>query len=193
MARSDSFTEFPPRSTAIAVGEQIAYAGDHAIDILPLGSGASEHLAGYPAIPIEPGDVYKLPSEPSVDAPSSYNLFDFNDTMAVYVFVPMLVVLIGLVALLALYAGFAVARWLDERRPERAALWGAVVGPVWSIAMVFAAALARKNVVGNPKGDSLFVAFLLGGVLFGALGGLLAAQGSTPLQRQMPPPPPPPV
>lgn len=188
VVREDQFTDFPPRSTAIAVGEQVAYAGDHAVDIIPLGAGASERLAGYPAIPIEPARTYELLE----DSSSSYNLFDFNDTMAVYVFVPMLIALIAIPALLALYAGFAVARRLDERRADRAALWGAVVGPVWALAMVLLAVLARKNIVGNPEGDSLFLAFLLGGALLGALGGLLAAQGSAPPapQQQGPPPPP---
>lgn len=178
VAREDGYREFPPRSTAIAVGEQLAYSGDHAIDILPLGAGASERLAGPPAIPIDQARVSNLISNPSAESPSNYNLFDFNDTMPAYLFVPMLIVLIAIPLLLALYAGFAVARRVGERRPDRAALWGALTGPVWMIAMVLLATLARKNVVGSPTGDSVFVAFLLGGAMLGAIGGLLSAQGT---------------
>jgi hypothetical protein len=58
--------------------------------------------------------------------------------------------------------------------------------------MVLLAALARKNVVGNPNGDSVFIAFLVGGVVLGAIGGLLAAQGaSTAADSQATPPAPP--
>lgn len=177
--RDDGYRDFPPRSAAIAVAEQIAYAGDHAIDILPLGAGADERLEGLPAIPIDQDEYIDLPSDPAASSASDYNLFDFSDTMPAFLFVPMMTVLIAIPVLLALYAGFAVARRLGERRPDRAAAWGAIVGPVWAIAMVLLAALARKNVVGNPNGDSVFIAFLVGGVVLGAIGGLLAAQGAS--------------
>lgn len=177
MMREDGYREFPPRSTGVAVVEQVAYAGDHGVDILPLGAGANERLAGWPAIPIATDQLSDLPSEPAADSASDYNLFDFSDTMPAWLFVPMLLVLIGIPALLALYAGFALVRLLGEQRRERAAAWGALVGPVWAVAMVLLEALARKDVVGNPVGDSTFVAFLLGGAVLGALGGLLASQG----------------
>lgn len=190
--RDDNYRDFPPRSVAVAVAEQIAYAGDHAVDILPLGAGASERLEGPAAIPIAQDEYIDLPSDPAASSASDYNLFDFSDTMPAFLFVPMMTVLIAVPVLLALYAGFAVARRFGERRPDRAAAWGAIVGPVWAIAMVLLAALARKNVVGNPNGDSVFIAFLVGGVVLGAIGGLLAAQGaSTAAGPQTPPPPPP--
>ncbi len=177
MVREDGYREFPPRSTGVAVVEQVAYAGDHGIDILPLGAGASQRFQGWPAVPIDTDQFSDLPSAPSADSPSGYNLFDFNDTMPAYLFVSMLIVLIGIPALLALYAGFALVRRLAEHRRDRAVAWGAVVGPVWAMAMVLLATLARKDVVGNPTGDSVFIAFLLGGAVLGALGALLACQG----------------
>jgi hypothetical protein len=178
VTRDDGYREFPPRSTSIAIGEQIAYAGDHAVDILPLGAGADQWFAGYPAIPIDQSEFIDLPSGPAADSVTTYDLFDFNDTMPAYLFVPMLVVLIAIPALLALYAGFALAQRMGESRPDRAAAWGALVGPLWSISMVLLATLARKNIVGNPTGDSVFIAFLLGGAVLGAIGGLLSTQGS---------------
>lgn len=177
VVREDGYREFPPRSTGVAVFEQVTYAGDHGIDMLPLGAGASQRLQGWPAVPIDVDQIGDLPSNGSADSPSAYNLFDFNDTMPAYLFVPMLIILIGIPALLALYAGFALVRRLAEHRRDRAVAWGAIVGPVWAVAMVLLATLARKNVVGNPTGDSVFIAFLLGGAVLGALGGLLASQG----------------
>jgi hypothetical protein len=192
VADSD-YSDFPPRSTAIAVGEQVAYAGDHAIDILPLGAGASQRFAGsYPALPIDQGSYFELSGSGEEGVVPTYNLFDFSSTMPAYLFIPLLVGLIGIVALLALYAGFATARSAGETRAERSAAWGALVGPLWAIAMVLLAALARKTIVGDPTGDSVFVAFLLGGAVMGAVGGLLAAQGgAAPAPSQSAPPPPP--
>jgi hypothetical protein len=202
VAREADYHEFPPRSTAIAVGEQIAYAGDHAIDVLPLGAGASQRFVGnYPALPVSQESYFELADGGSEDVAPTYNLFDFSSTMPAYLFIPLLIGLIGIVALLALYAGFAVARGIGEQRPDRAAAWGAVVGPLWAITMVLLAALARKNIVGDPSGDSVFVAFLLGGAVLGAIGGLLAVQqgasasppssqpGPPPQQQPAPPPP----
>jgi zinc ribbon protein len=187
--REDGYRDFPERSTAVAVAEQIAYAGDHAVDILPLGAGASQRFTGaYPAVPVDQEAYAELAGDYDEDTTPTYNIFDFSDTMPAYLFLPMLIVLIAIPGLLALYAGFAVARRLGETRMERAAAWGAIVGPVWAIAMVLLTTLARKGIVGDPTGDSVFVAFLVGGAALGALGGLLAAQGSSPQTGATPPP-----
>jgi hypothetical protein len=177
----DSYSIYPDRSTAVAVGEQIAYAGDHAINILPLGAGAREELDGLPALPIEPEDLPEVASErPDQGFSESYfttfDLFDYDGTMPPLLFVLTVVVLIGTPALLALYGGFAVARRVEETRPDRAAAWGALVGPVWCLAMVLLTTLARKGLFGNPTGDSVLVSFLLGGAILGAIGGFLAAR-----------------
>jgi hypothetical protein len=175
----DSYSIYPDRSTAVAIGEQIAYAGDHAINILPLGVGAREELDGLPALPIEPEDIPDVASERPDQgfSPSyftTYGLFDYDGTMPPLLFVLTTVVLIGTPVLLALYAGFAVARRVGETRPARAAAWGALVGPVWALTMVLLTALARKGLFGDPTGDSVLVSFLLGGAILGAVGGLLA-------------------
>ena len=184
MARDDDYRDFPERSAAVAVGEQLAYAGDHAINTLPLGAGSSQRLTLYPVIPIPQDEVFpNLIDEASPDSEPTYNLFDFSGTMSPAIFIPMMIVLIAIPALLALYAGFAVAQRVGERRPGWAAGWGAIVGPIWAVSMVLLATLARKNLFGDPTGDSVFVAFLLGGAVLGAIGGLLGAQsagGSSP-------------
>lgn len=198
VARDEGYRGIPERSAAVAVGEQLAYAGDHAIDMLPLGAGSSERLTLYPAVPISQEKVFTdLVDDSGGDSDqATYNLFDFSGTMSPALFIPMLIVLIGIPALLALYAGFAVARRVGENRPAWAAAWGAVVGPIWAIAMVLLATLARKNLVGDPTGDSVFVAFLFGGAVLGALGGLLGAQsaaGQVPAAPQGAPAPAPPA
>jgi hypothetical protein len=190
----DDYRAFPPRSTAVAIGEQVAYAGDRAIDILPLGAGASERLGNYPVVPVDLASVGDLIDQEFTEGTvPTYNLFDFGAAMPAYLFVPMLIALIAIPALLALYAGFAVARRQGETRLERAAAWGAIVGPLWAISMVLLAALARKTIIGDPSGDSVFVAFLLGGTALGALGGALAAQGAAPATAPPPQPQPPPA
>lgn len=178
----DYYSLYPDRSTAVAVGEQVAYAADHAINILPLGAGASEELEGLPALPVEPEDLPDLASERpdqgfSESYFTTYNLFDHSDTMPTPLFVLTAVVLIGTLALAALYGGFAVARRVGEARADRAAAWGALVGPVWALTMALLTDLAGEGPFGNPTGDSVLVSFLLGGVVLGALGGLLATQG----------------
>jgi hypothetical protein len=169
---------FASDSDWAAAGEQVAYAGDHAINILPLGAGANERVGGGPALPISPEDHSALSGDPEFGASPTSNLFDYSGTMPTFLFVLTLLVLIGVPALLALYAGLAVVRQVGETRPDRAAAWGALVGPVWSLTMVLLTTLARKDVVGNPSGDSVFIAFLLGGAALGALGGLLASRRS---------------
>jgi hypothetical protein len=52
--------------------------------------------------------------------------------------------------------------------------------------MILLATLARKNLFGDPTGDSVFVAFLLGGAVLGAIGGLLGAQSAAG-QEAVPP------
>jgi hypothetical protein len=181
IVREDLRLPFGAQSTGAAVAEQVAYAGDHAIAILPLGAGAREQLGGPAALPIDGTEYeqlhdYEEPDEASLPTLPSYDLFDFSGTMPTYLFVLTLIILIGVPVLLALNAGFAVARQAGATRPGHAAAWGALVGPVWSLTMVLLTALARKDVVGNPSGDSVFIAFLLGGAILGAIGGLLATR-----------------
>lgn len=65
------------------------------------------------------------------------------------------------------------------RRPELAAAWGALVGPVWAISLALLSAMHVK-IVGQPDGESLFGIYLLGGAILGAIGGLLSSQAAQP-------------
>lgn len=114
-----------------------------------------------------------------------YRLFDFGSAMAPYTFVPLLLVLIGVVGLSALYAGFGVARAAGARTPAASAGFGALVGPLWSSVAVLANAIHLKW-TGAPDGDSMFVMFLLGGAALGALGGLLSSNSATQPAAEQP-------
>ena len=94
--------------------------------------------------------------------------------MPAYVFLPALVLLIGLLILAALYAGFAAARAVGAATPPLGAAWGAVTGPAWAIAMSILTSLAGGLFHGDADGGSVFGLFLLLGAVLGAGGGVLA-------------------
>lgn len=163
------------RSEALALVENGLYAAEHGVHLTELGAlvefegSVSVGALGLP-IPVE--DVEGLVQ----DGPE-YRIFAYRDAMAAYVFIPLLVVAIALPVLLALYAGFAVARTRDVRTALLGAAWGAVVGPIWAIAMAILDSLTEKAVLGQAAGGSVFGAFLLLGSILGGLGGLLASRG----------------
>ena len=53
-----------------------------------------------------------------------------------------------------------------------AAAWGALVGPVWAIALALVNALLQDTLFGHAQGESVFGIVLVFGALVGALGGL---------------------
>lgn len=149
-------------------------SADMGVNYAILGAGA-EFKASHPS-PV-PLDSDELGAFEALD--SGFRLFDLGSAMAPYTFVPLLLILVGLVALSALYAGFGVARAAGASSPAVAAGFGALVGPIWSIVAVLANAVHVKT-VGAPDGDSVFVVLLLGGAVLGALGGLLSSSSAAP-------------
>jgi len=106
-----------------------------------------------------------------------YRIFEYSDVAEPYVFIPLLIVLIAIPVLFALYAGFAVVKRLGVHDPLFAVAHGAVVGPVWAVAMILLDALAGKpSTFVASQGSSVFLFFLVGGALLGAAGGLLASR-----------------
>ncbi len=160
------------RSEALAVVENGLYLVEHGTHFAELGALAQFESAGLGALglpaPAEDAGEVASPGE-------TFRIFAYRDGLAAYVFVPGLILLIALTALAALYAGFRVARVRGATGPGAAA-WGALVGPVWAVTMALLDALATKQVFGNSEGESVFVAFLVGGALLGSLGGFLAGQ-----------------
>jgi len=157
------------RSLPVSLVESTLFAGEHGVNYAALGAGVQ--------FEIDEAFLTPIPLNDPADVEDEYRLFDYSEDMEGYFFVPLLIVLIALPALLALYAGFAAARKAGATQPGPAAAWGALVGPVWALAMVLLNAMHVK-LLGDPSGDSVFGLVLLGGAALGALGGLLASQAA---------------
>lgn len=177
------------RSTAMATFEDALYASAHGIHFAELGALTSFRFGPAPtplelALPVTKVAQLAGTSDPSgfsADGTAgSYRLLDYHRPLPAWAFVLIAVPLLLVPALLALYAGFALARQRGASTPPHALGWGALVGPAWALAMVVLSTLFASNprlgsgLFGSAKGDSVLVTFLLGGALFGALGGLLS-------------------
>lgn len=164
-------------STPVAVIDHAAYAVEHGVHWTELAGLAQFQLAGEEGaspngVPVPIGDVSKLKTNSS----GRYRLFGFSHAMPIYTFAPLLIVLLGSALLLAFSAGAAVAQSRLPPTPWAAAAWGCLVGPAWALAMVIINALLAKGFFGRADGDSIFGAFLLGGLIVGAVGGLVSLQ-----------------
>jgi hypothetical protein len=109
-----------------------------------------------------------------------FRAFDYDAALPGYVLLPALVLLMGLLALAALYAGFGAARTVKAGSLASGAGWGAITGPVWALTMVALVILAGGLFHGDADDASVFGVFLLGGGLLGAAGGALAVSGQEP-------------
>jgi hypothetical protein len=163
-------------SLPVATIDHAAYAIEHGLHWTELAGLAQFRLTGFAAsssgVPVPVGDVFKI----KADSAGNYRLFGFGHAMPAYTFALLLIVLLGSALLLTLSAGFAVARLHQPTTPWVAAAWGCLVGPIWSLTMVILNALVAKDFFGRANGGSIFGTFLLGGLVLGALGGLVGLQ-----------------
>jgi hypothetical protein len=162
------------RSAPTALLEETAYAGEHGIHLTALAAGVLFR-------PDAATSALGLPFP--VDEPlhgGAFRIFAYADALPAYIFLPALVLLLCLVTLGALYAGFAAARAVGAGTPPAAAAWGAITGPAWAIAMAAGVVLAGGLLHGDAGDGSVFGIFLLGGALLGAAGGALSASGPSP-------------
>jgi hypothetical protein len=166
------------RSLPIALVDTALYAVDHGVHSFELGTLAAferRHLQpevlSLPLPADKPGEIIGTTSEP-------FRLFAYRDGSSAIVFLLMLVVLIGITVSAALYAGFVVARERAAASPALGAAWGALVGPVWAIALALINGLLQDTLFGHAQGESVFGIVLVFGALIGALGGFLAARAS---------------
>jgi hypothetical protein len=159
------------RSTATALVEESLFAGEHGVPVAALGAGArfTADAPGALGLPFPVDDAGDVPGRDG-----GLRIFSYSDAMPAYVFLPALVLLIGLLILAALYAGFAASRAVGAATPPLGAAWGAVTGPAWAIAMSILISLAGGLFHGDADGGSVFGLFLLFGALLGAGGGVLA-------------------
>lgn len=176
------------RSLLTATVEDVLYAGAHGIHYAELGSATSFRFpqgdAGSAlglAIPVTKVD--KLYGGATGSASTTYRLFDYHRPLPAWAFLLLVAILLAIPALMALYAGFALARRRGAATPLSGAAWGAVVGPAWAVTMVLLDAVFASNawfggdLFGSANGGSVLVMFLLCGAALGALGGLLGTQG----------------
>ncbi|MDA0184471.1 zinc ribbon domain-containing protein [Solirubrobacter phytolaccae] len=163
------------RGTATALIEEAFYAPEHGVQLTALGAGTLFRPDGTGGLGL-PFPVDDPNSIPGTDG--AFRIFSYGDALPAYVFLPAVVLLLGLNLLAALYAGFAAARAVGADRPGTAAAWGALVGPVWALTMVAAVVLAGGLLHGDAGDGSVFGIYLVGGALLGAGGGALSAAQS---------------
>ncbi len=166
------------RSLPIALVDTTLYAVDHGVHSFELGTLAAferrqlrPEVLSLPLPADKPGEIVGTTSDP-------LRLFSYRDGASAIVFLLMLVVLIGIPVTAALYAGFVVARERAAASPALGAAWGALVGPVWAIALAIVNGLLQDTLFGHAQGESVFGIVLVFGALIGALGGFLAARAS---------------
>lgn len=189
------------RSTATALVDDVLFAGDLGVRYQSLGSGAELHLlnrglldalvagagtgseGGGPSaseflpIPLSTSNASDLIDAHGLKAlTAGYRVFDYGDVLPAWAFAPLILVLMGLPALMAVYGGFAAARVNEAATPFHGAAWGATVGLTWAAVLAALNSLSQDAVFGQVGGDSLFVVVVLGGAALGALGGFAAAQ-----------------
>jgi hypothetical protein len=171
------------RSTLVATVDHAAYAVEHGVHWTELGGlaefrseGEGNAVSGEVGTPIGAPVPVANPSEIKTDGKGQYRVFGFSKAMPAYTFIPLLIFLIGVLLLLALNAGFAVARLRQPRTQWIGAAWGCLVGPIWATSMVILNALVAKDFFGRAVGDSVFGTFLLGCLVVGAVGGFLSIQ-----------------
>jgi hypothetical protein len=162
------------RSAATALIEEAAFAGEDGVNLTALAAGARfrADANGPLGLPFPVANANDVPGNGG-----AFRIFAYDDVLPGAVLLPALVLLMGLVTLGALYAGFAAARAVDATSMGRAAAWGAITGPAWAIAMAMLVVLAGGIFHGDADDASVFGVFLVGGALLGAAGGALAAGG----------------
>jgi hypothetical protein len=165
------------RSVPTALIEEASFAGEHGIHLTALAAGArfTADGDGPLGLPFPVADAEQIPGRSG-----GFRIFSYDDALPAYVLVPALVLLMGLVVLAALYAGFAAARSTRATSLRGGAAWGAITGPAWAIAMAMLAVLAGGLLHGDADDASVFGIFLFGGALLGAAGGALAVSGQAP-------------
>jgi hypothetical protein len=188
------------RAVGGAAAENTLYAVEHGVHGLQLGTLTAFELPQIAAFGLDDEDGFgedgglnagvlmPLPAQSARaivgdDEQDGYRIFDYSDAMQAYTFVPLLILLIAIPVVTALYAGFSAARATDASTQPVAVAWGALTGPVWALTMVLLNAITKGtdliSLFGHADGGSTFGWSLLFGVVFGALGGLLASVSSS--------------
>lgn len=179
---------------ARATVELALYGADHAVHLAELGTFAAFEAPsddGEAGFPVPADDADELSEKLEDD--DSYRIFALDDGMDAYLFIPGMLLLIGVCLLVVLLGGFITARTAGASgSPALFAAWGALVGPVWTVALALLDVFASKTIDVEARGQSasfdLFgstdglgglILVLLVATALGALGGLLAGTTSS--------------
>ncbi len=165
------------RGVPVALLEEASFAVEDGIHLTALAAGARfrADANGALGLPFPVAEANDVPGRGG-----TFRIFNYADAIPAYVLVPALLILMGLVALGALYAGFAAARTVKARSLGTGAAWGALTGPAWAVTMAVLVILAGGLFHGDADDASVFGIFLLGGALLGAAGGALEVSGQAP-------------
>lgn len=162
------------RSAPVAILESPFMIGQYAVQGAALAAltqfeGLGEGASSSSPLPFSDGesDLSKFTKR--------YRVFAYSDVYPAPVFVFVIVLLLVSALLIAVYAGYATAAVAGAREAAVAAGYGALVGPLWALALVLLRAIGHTNAI---VGGSLFASALLLGAAAGAVGGLLAARGA---------------
>lgn len=165
------------RSKPFAILENGAYVVEHGTHMLSLGTMSRfRGASGLPAVPFPVSD-----SEELTDA-KSFGLFDYRKVLPGLLFALGVVIVLAIPALLAVFAGFSLARRVGALRPGPAALWGLAVGPIWALALTLLALLSNKTSAfplwGWADIGSTFGFTLLTCAILGAVGAVLSVEST---------------
>ena len=173
------------RSTGIALFDDATFALDNGVHLFELGSGVSFHQPGFWAngMPLPATKVSAITGAFTPEAGASdadllepagtFRIFDYGNGLPALEFVVLLLTF-AVPILSAAYGGFALARSTGARTAAAGAGWGALLGPIWCVAMVVLNGLVQKQIGGKASGNDVLVIYLLAGAALGAIGGLLA-------------------
>lgn len=166
---------FRPRSVAGALVENLVFSPSYAVSVTATTLLAQDETGG----PVLPGSLERqvAAATSEKDLTSKGGIFALNHYFPVYVFLPIVILLLGTMVLAGLYAGFATARRAGATTPGLGAAFGALTGPVWALAMVF---LRELSGWASVDGGSMFLWTLVLGAALGALGGFLAPGALAP-------------
>ncbi|MGO9901631.1 MAG: hypothetical protein ACLP0J_18535 [Solirubrobacteraceae bacterium] len=174
------------RSTATALFEDATFAVDNGVHLFELSSGVSFHQPGFfgpNGMPLPATKVAAITGAFTPEAaagaadllepPGTFRIFDYGNGLPALEFVVLLLTL-AVPILSAAYGGFALARSANARTAIAGAGWGALLGPIWCLAMVVVNGLVQKQIGGKASGNDVLAIYLLAGAALGAIGGLLA-------------------
>jgi hypothetical protein len=164
------------RTATEALIEEGLFAVEDGIHLTALAAGARfrADANGGLGLPFPVDDANEVPGRGG-----TFRIFDYADTLPAYVFVPALILLMGLVLLGALYGGFAAARTVEARTHGTGAAWGALTGPAWAVSMALLVIMAGGIFHGDADDLSVFGLFLFGGAVLGAAGGAVSVSAGS--------------